>query len=345
MNPTIAVVGATGAVGQEMFRVLEERKFEFKDLIPFASERSRGKKLKLRDREFECRVLEPGCFKGVDIAFFDASDAVSSRWVPEAAESGAWAVDNSGAFRNADDLPLIVPEVNGALLDQLTARAQSLSPRQRIIAGPNCTTVQLVVALKPLSDRYGLKRVVVSTYQATSGAGAAASTELKEATRMAIDGGRMQPVLFAHPIAFNCIPQIGGFKDDGFTSEEHKIMTETRKIMGLPSLKIVATSVRVPTLSGHGESVFVELQKPCNAEEAREAMRGQPGLELQDDPSKSHYPMGLNSEHQDPVFVGRIRRDPSVDAGLSFWVVSDNLRKGAALNAVQIGERLLAGLT
>jgi aspartate-semialdehyde dehydrogenase len=283
--------------------------------------------------------MKPGCFKGVDIAFFDASDAVSKEWVPRASEEGAWVVDNSASYRMESDVPLVVPEVNGKLVEEKVKRGvKALSPRERIIAGPNCTTVQLVVALKPLADRFGLKRLVVSTYQSVSGAGTAAMEELETQTSAALNDELLPPKAFSHPIAFNCIPQIGGFKDDGYTSEEHKLMAETRKILGLPELRVSATAIRVPTLSCHGESVNVEFEKPVSVEAAREVLSKSPGIVIRDEPGKMVYPMGIEAAGKDPVYVGRLRKDPSVGNGLNFWVVSDNLRKGAALNAIQVGE-------
>lgn len=346
---SVAVVGATGAVGRELLAILEERRFPVRELIPFASSRSAGKTVVFRGMTFPCRVMESGCFRGVDIAYFDASDAVSKEWVPEAAESGAWVIDNSATFRMEQDVPLLVPEVNGALLEERARNWKNLPSRQRIVSGPNCSTVELVVALKPIRDRWGLKRVTVSTYQSTSGAGAAAMEELS-AQSMAVFSNK--PVIakaFAHRIAFNCIPQIGGFKEDGYTSEEQKIMQEARKILSLPDLRINATAVRVPTFSGHGESVNVECERPFSAEEVRDALRAQSGLVVQDEPARNVYPMNVTADGdpvegasgRDAIYVGRIRRDPSVENGLNFWIVSDNLRKGAALNAVQAGEVLL----
>ncbi|HUP56913.1 MAG TPA: aspartate-semialdehyde dehydrogenase [Bdellovibrionota bacterium] len=346
----IAVVGATGAVGREMFSVLQSRKFPVAELVPFASARSEGKALMFNDKSRLCKVMKPGCFEGIDIAFFDASDPVSKEWVPRATEEGAWAIDNSAAFRMESDVPLVVPEVNGHLVEERAKRGlKSLTPRERIIAGPNCTTVQLVVALKPLADRYGMKRLVISTYQSTSGAGTAAMDELSTQTVGMFNSKKIEPKAFTHQIAFNCIPQIGGFKDDGYTSEEHKLMAETRKILGLPDLAVSATAIRVPTFSCHGESVNIEFRKPVTAEEARALLSKSPGVIVQDEPEKSIYPMGFvhagdvveGATGKDAVYVGRIRRDPSVEHGLNLWVVSDNLRKGAALNAVQVGEIIL----
>lgn len=351
MKPSkkIGIVGATGAVGKELISILVSRKFPYEELRLFASARSEGKSVQISGKSYTFRALAPGCFDGLDIVFFDASDAVSKEWVPQAAEAGAWVVDNSATFRMDPDTLLIVPEVNGHLLEQrLKKSRQELSARERIISGPNCSTVQLVVALKPLLDRWGLKRVVVSSYQSTSGAGAAAMEELSLQIKGVFDQKPIAPKNFSHQIAFNCIPHIGGFKEDGYTSEEQKIIQESRKLLGIPELRITATAVRVPTLSCHGESVQVETEKPVSAHEAREVMSRQAGLIVLDDPKKNIYPMGFTSAGdpveaatgKDAVYVGRIRQDYSVENGINMWVVSDNLRKGAALNAIQIGELL-----
>lgn len=310
----VAVVGATGAVGRVLLEVLAERRFPVTELIPFASARSQGKPLDFMGRSYACRLLTAGCFQGVDIAFFDASDEVSRQWAPHAAENGAFVVDNSGAFRMDPQVPLVVPEINGHLVAKSGAR---------LIAGPNCSTVQLALALEPLRRKWGLKRVVVSTYQSVSGAGSAAVDRLREQRHDQL----------------TCIPQIGGFQADGYTSEERKIIEESRKILDLPDLRIDATAVRVPVVSCHGESVNVELDRACTAEEARQELRAMPGLEVLDEPLRAVYPTGLTGAGRDPVYVGRLRVDRSVPHGLTFWVLSDNLRKGAALNAVQIGER------
>jgi aspartate-semialdehyde dehydrogenase len=347
MNLKVAVVGATGAVGQQLLSILEKRGFPVSELVPFASARSEGKPVQYRGKSYPCRVMKPGCFQGVQIAYFDASDAVSKEWVPQAAEAGAWVVDNSATFRMEPDSLLLVPEVNGHLLHERLGR-KDLRPRERILTGPNCSTVQMVVALKPIRDRWGIKRVVVSTYQSTSGAGAAAMEELGTQIRDVMSGKPAQPKAFAHQIAFNCIPHIGGFKDDGYTSEEHKMIAESRKLLEMPNLRISATAVRVPTYSCHAESINVECEKPVDVASVREALRSQSGIILQDDPEKKIYPMGMPgngaveaASGRDAVYVGRIRKDPSLENGLNLWVVSDNLRKGAALNAVQIGEVIL----
>lgn len=337
----VAVVGATGAVGEELRRTLIARKFPVRELVAFASPRSEGRELSWGDASVRCQRLAPGCFSGVDFAFFDASDSVSREWVMSAAESGAWVIDNSAAYREDAEIPLGVPEVNRAAIE---AWVKGSGPRHRVIAGPNCTTAQLVVALKPIQDVWGLRRVVISTYQSVSGAGAAAMEELREQTRGSLDGKRAEAKVLAHPIAFNCIPQIGGFRPDGYTSEEDKLMRETRKILGLPELRITATAIRVPTLHCHAESVNVETERPFELSEVRQRLSAFSGLELRDDPANAAYPMGLLSRGGDTVAVGRLRRDSSLENGLNFWVVSDNLRKGAALNAVQLGEVILQAI-
>jgi aspartate-semialdehyde dehydrogenase len=347
----VAVVGATGAVGRELLSILEARQFPVRELLLFASPRSEGKGISWNEKNHRCRTLKPGCFEGVQIAFFDASDEVSKKWVPQAAEAGAWVVDNSGAFRLDEDIFLLVPEVNGDLLtSRLKSRpARELGIRERILAGPNCAAAPLVMALKPIRDQWGIKRVVVSTYQSTSGAGTAAMQELSTQTVGMFNQNPGTAKAFTHQIAFNCIPHIGSFKVDGNTSEEQKIIAETRKMLDLPGLKISATAVRVPTFSCHAESVNVECEKPFDLVMVRKALESQPGIILQDDPQKNIYPLGMafdddvveSATGRDAVYVGRVRQDTSVESGLNFWVVTDNLRKGAALNAVQLGEALL----
>lgn len=350
----VAVVGATGAVGKELLSILSDRRFPVRELVPFASAKSVGKSISWKEKSHRCRALQKGCFDGVQIAFFDASDAVSKEWVPQAVDAGAWVVDNSATFRLEDDVLLLVPEVNGELLESRlkSKSSREFSPRERILAGPNCSTVQMVVALKPIRDRWGIKRVVVSSYQSTSGAGAAAMQELSTQTVAMFNQNAVTSKTFAHQIAFNCIPHIGGFKEDGSTSEEQKMIFESRKLLGMPQLRVSATAVRVPTFSCHGESINIECEKPFEIEEIRDALAAQPGIILQDDPKKNIYPLGMTSDGdlveaatgRDAVYVGRVRKDPSVEFGLNIWVVSDNLRKGAALNAVQMGEALLKAL-
>lgn len=339
-DPVIAIVGATGAVGERLLSILEQRKFPMGGLKCFSTARSQGRELKCGKHVARAEILNENSFQGVDFAFFDASDEVSRKWVPLAIKSGAWVIDNSAAFRMESDVPLLVPEVNGDLLKSLVAGPKKL------VAGPNCSTVQLVTALKPLHDKFGLERVVVSTYQSVSGAGAAAITELKNGLTEVLKGNpHPAPSVFKHPIGLNVIPQIGSFQENGFTGEEQKMMDETRKIMGLPHLKIHASCVRVPTLFCHGETVAARFSKKLSVQEARQALMDAPGVEVIDDSSQFRYPTPLLGENRDPVYVGRLRRDMSCEnpeTGLSFWVVSDNLRKGAALNAVQIGESLFS---
>ena len=338
----IAVVGATGAVGTELLSILEKRRFPAAEIRLFASQRSKGKKLWFAGRETPCRVLDSGCFDGMQIVFFDASDEVSAGWVPAAAAAGAWVVDNSATFRLREDVPLIVPEVNARVLEKWFAENSA----DRIVSGPNCSTAQLVMALKPISDRWGLRRVVVSTYQSTSGAGKLAMQELVAQTGAHAAGKTIKPSVFPHQIAYNCIPRIGGLKEGGCTGEEQKMVQESRKLLGLAQLRITATAVRVPTLRCHGESVNIECERAFELDDVRRALGDFPGICLIDDLSQDLYPMGEpgassavdGAAGRDRVYVGRVRRDDSTDNGLNLWVVSDNLRKGAALNAVQIGE-------
>ncbi len=347
---SVAVVGATGAVGKQMLKILEQRQFPMGDLRLFASERSVGKKIHYQGRDFVCEVMKPGCFDGVDFAFFDASDAVSKEWVKQASDSGAWVIDNSATYRMDSDVLLTVPEVHEKEIQTLVKQAkQNKNWKSRVFAGPNCSTVQMVLPLKVLRDLFGLKRVIVSTYQATSGAGAAAMDELREQTRLVLDDKPAKSEIFSHRIAFNCIPHIGGFKDDGYTSEEHKLMAETKRILGMPDLAVTATAVRVPTFACHSESVYVECDREPDLAAFRKALSTHAGISLIDEPEKARYPLAEAfvgdavepGAGRDPVYVGRIRRDPQVKTGICFWVVSDNLRKGAALNAIQIGEAII----
>lgn len=349
-SPRVAIVGATGAVGEIALELLAERKFAFSSLKLFASERSKGRKLLVAGKEYACETLSSGCFSGCDIVFFDASDATSSDWVSEALKAGAWVIDNSSVNRMRDSVTLAVPEVNGHELEAQIRDALS-GKREKLIAGPNCSTAALVMSLAPIKREFGLKRVVVSTYQSVSGAGSKAVTELKQsaakmvATSDAISSQREYPdgVVFPHPIAFSVIPQIGSFAKEGelagFTSEEIKIREETRKILAMPRLAVFPTAIRVPTIRGHAGSVWVETERPVDLKRLREAVRGHAGLELRDDPFSKDYPVTRMADGTDPVFVGRYRLDPdSGENTLGFWFVSDNLRKGAALNGIQIAE-------
>lgn len=326
----VGVVGATGMVGQTFMKLLEERKFPIEELRPFASENSLGKKIELQGQFWPVQVLKEKCFDGLDLVFFSSGDDISKEWAPKAVASGAFAVDNSAAYRMDPNTVLIVPEVNGHLVNK--------SSKPQIIANPNCSTIQLVVALKPLADRFGLEEVRVSSYQSVSGAGQGGYDELMEQTRNHTQ--EPQAKTFQHPILFNAIPQIGSFNDDGFSSEEVKIMKETRKIMGLPDLKVSAFTVRIPALNAHSESVWVTLKEKVSREQIVKSMEGFEGLVVQDDPKKNIYPMARTASGQDPVYVGRIHRDPENPFLWLMWVVADNIRKGAALNGIQIAERI-----
>jgi aspartate-semialdehyde dehydrogenase len=322
----IAVLGATGAVGQTMLEVLAEREFPVDELTLLASERSAGRKVEWQGREYEVRAPEPGCFRGVDVALFSAGADRSREWGPRAAEEGAVVVDNSSAWRMDPEVPLVVPEVNAA-----AARERP----KGIIANPNCSTIQVVVALKPLLDAAGLKRLVMTTFQAVSGAGETG----REALREELAGAEPEHSPFARRIAGNAVPKIGDFDAEGWTAEERKMIHEPRKILGCPGLPIAPTCVRVPVDTGHSVEVMAELESELSVEEALRAMEGVRGLVVARDPAE--FPSPLEVAGRDEVFVGRVRADPDLPRIVHFWVVADNLRKGAATNAVQIGEALL----
>jgi aspartate-semialdehyde dehydrogenase len=328
----VAIVGASGAVGQEFLRVLDERNFPVDDLLLFGSSRSAGQKYTFRGKQIEVKLLQHNDdFKGVDIAFTSAGAGTSKEFAQTITKFGAVMIDNSSAFRMEEDIPLVVPEVNAE--DALTR------PRG-IIANPNCTTIQMVVALKAIEKLSHIKRVHVATYQAASGAGAAAMDELYEQYRQVLAGESVTVEKFAYQLAFNLIPQIDVFTDNGYTKEEMKMFNETRKIMH-SDIKVSATCVRVPALRSHSESLWVETEKPVSIEEARDAFANGDGLVLMDNPEKKEYPMPLFLAGKDPVYVGRIRKDLTDENGLSFWIVGDQIKKGAALNAVQIAEYLI----
>lgn len=338
-NPVVAVVGATGAVGREMLETLETRGFPLAEIRALASSRSAGETLEFADQEITVEELTKDSFEGVDIALFSAGGDISREYGPIAAKAGAVVIDNSSAFRMDKDVPLVVPEVNApALREALKARGD----KGLIIANPNCSTIQLVVALKPISDAVGLERVVVSTYQSVSGAGQKGMDELWEQTMGIFNQSEVAPKHFPHQIAFNCIPQIDVFTDNGYTKEEIKVILESRKIMGLPNLRITATAVRVPTFTCHGESVNIQTSKKLSAAAAKELLRSSPGVILYDEPGEKRYPLGAELAGTDATYVGRIREDESIENGLNMWIVADNLRKGAALNAVQIAEIVIA---
>lgn len=325
----VAVVGATGMVGRKFLQVLEERKLPVSEYFLFASARSAGKQLPFMGKTYTVRELTDDVFQdlGIDIALFSAGGETSRHFAPIVAASGAVVIDNSSCWRMDPDVPLVVPEVNPDAIPGYKNKG--------IIANPNCSTIQAMVVLKPLADAYGLKRVVYSTYQAVSGAGQKGYMDL-------VNGLKGEaPQKFPHPIAGNCLPHIDVFLDTGYTKEEQKMIDETRKILSLPELRVTATTVRVPVYHGHSESINVEFARPFELDELRAVLEKAPGLIVRDDPKHNVYPMAIEAADTDPVYVGRIRRDFSVDSGVNLWCVADNIRKGAATNAVQIAEELI----
>jgi aspartate-semialdehyde dehydrogenase len=329
----VAVAGATGAVGQQMLACLEERKFPVGELVPLASERSLGKTVTFQGREIPVQVLDKDSFAGVEIALFSAGGGTSKEYAPIAAQAGAVVVDNSSAWRMDPDVPLVVPEVNPQDIAQYT--------KTGIIANPNCSTIQMVMVLKPLHDAARLKRVVVSTYQAVSGTGQKAVEELAAQVRALFNQQEVVKKVYPHRIAFNIFPHIDVFLENGYTKEEMKMVNETQKIMGDPSIRVTATTARVPVFYGHSESINIETVKKLTPEEARKILAKAPGVKVVDNPTKNEYPMPLDAAGTDLTLVGRIREDFSIDNGLNLWVVADNIRKGAATNAVQIAEILI----
>ena len=330
-NPVVAVCGATGAVGQEMLKVLAQRDFPAKEVIALASAKSAGKKVPFADGELTIREMTPESFEGVDIALSALKNPVAMEYRPHIVGAGAVMIDNSSAFRMTEGVPLVVPEVN----------ADAIATHEGLIANPNCSTIQMVVALKALNDIAHIKRVVVSTYQAASGGGQAAMAELYDQTRGFLDDKPFEPHAFAHQIAFNCIPHIDVFLDDDSTKEEWKMVVETKKIFGDDTIQVAPTCVRVPVLRCHAESINVEFDAPVSVEQAKAAFEAAPTITLMDDPAHNVYPMPGLLQGTDDTYVGRVRKDPTVENGIAFWCVADQIRKGAALNAVQIAERLL----
>ena len=328
----VAVAGATGAVGRTMISVLEERSFPVRSLKLLASERSVGTRLEFRGEKIAVEKLTAESFRGVEFALFSAGGSRSEEFAPFAVSSGAVVIDNSNAFRMRPDVPLVVPEVN----------PHAAKKHQGIIANPNCSTIQMVVALKPLHDQARIRRIVVSTYQSVSGAGQKAINELLDQARSLLKGDPLEKKVFPHPIIFNCLPHIDVFDDQGYTKEETKMIKETQKIMEDESIAVTATTVRVPVVYGHSESVNIETERKLTASEAREILRRAPGVVVVDDPRQNCYPLALDAAGTDPVYVGRIREDYSIPNGLNLWVVADNLRKGAATNAIQIAELLIS---
>ncbi len=330
---TVAIAGATGMVGQEMIRILEERDFPVKELRLLASERSAGTELNFRGEKLKVGALSEETFDGVDIGLFSPGSSVSAVYAPKAAEAGCIVIDNTSYFRMDPDVPLVVPEVNSHAIGDYRKKG--------IIANPNCSTIQLVLVLKPIHDAAGVRRVVVSTYQAVSGAGKEAVEELSQQVRDLFNLREVEVKVFPKRIAFNCIPQIDVFLEDGYTKEEAKMMNETKKIMEDDSILVSATTVRVPVFNCHCESVNIETERKLTPQEVREILSEAPGVVVMDDPSKGVYPTPLDASERDEVFVGRIREDRTIPNGINLWIVADNIRKGAALNAVQIAEILI----
>ena len=330
----VAVVGATGAVGSTILGIMRERSFPADEVVPFASERSAGRTIDWGEQNLTVVALSDEAIQGFDLALFSAGSGISEEWGPKFAAAGATVVDNSSYWRMQEDVPLVVAEVN----------PEDLASHKGIVANPNCSTMQMVVALKPILDAVGIERLVVSTYQAVSGTGQRAVEELHDQTRAVLEATDVPPAqIYPHQIAFNAIPQVESFKDgDDYTTEERKMMAETRKILGRDDIAISATCVRIPVYTGHSEAVNVQTREPLSPERCRELLAGAPGVQVLDDPGDAIYPLAIDVAGNDDVLVGRIRRDPSHDHCLNLWVVGDNLRKGAALNAVQLAELLVA---
>jgi aspartate-semialdehyde dehydrogenase len=324
----VAIVGATGMVGQEFIKVLGQRNFPMNSLHLYASDRSAGRKLTINQKEVEVKETTPQSFDGIDIALFSAGSEISQHFSPIAAQAGAVVIDNSSAFRMDPEVPLVVPEIN----------AEDIKEHKGIIANPNCSTIQLVVALYPLHQANPIKRLIVDTYQSVSGTGTAALEELSEQARQVLEGRSIVPHVYPHQIAFNVLPEIDLFMDNGYSKEEWKVVEESRKIMHANEIAISATCARVPIFIGHSEAVHIEFSEPMSPDTARRLLAEAPGVKVLDDPNISLYPQPWSVAGSDEVFVGRIRKDSSHDCGLVMWVVADNLRKGAALNAVQIAE-------
>ena len=327
----VAVCGATGAVGREMLKTLAERHFPCASITALASSRSAGTRVPFGDDEITVKEMTKDSFKGIDIAIFSAGGSVSTEFAPHAVASGCVVVDNSSAWRMDDRCPLVVPEVN----------PDDLEKHNGIIANPNCSTIQMLVALKPLHDAAKIKRIIVTTMQAVSGTGKKGIDELETQVRRLFNMQDVEPKAYPHQIAFNCLPHIDVFLPNGYTKEEEKMIKETKKILGDQSIKVTATTVRVPVLNSHSESINVEFNKPCTLEGVKEALAAQPGVVIVDDVANNKYPMPIDATGHDEVYVGRIRIDDTVDSGVNLWVVADNIRKGAASNAVQIAQYMI----
>jgi aspartate-semialdehyde dehydrogenase len=327
----VAVLGATGMVGKEMMKVLEERKFPVNKFIPLASTRTAGTKVTFKGKKYTVEVAKPESFEGVDIGLFSAGAKISEMLAPEAVKRGTVVIDNTSFYRMDPNVPLVVPEVN----------AYDLKWHKGIIANPNCSTAQLLMAIKPIHDVAKIKRIVVSTYQSTSGWGKEAVEELFTQTKAVLAGKKVQVKILPKQIAFNVIPQIDSFTSNGYTKEEMKMVNETKKIMGDPSIQVTATTVRVPVVIGHSESVNIETERKISAKQVREILAKFPTVKVMDDPEKGIYPTPVDCVGKDETFVGRIREDISIPNGIEMWIVSDNLRRGAATNAVIIAEKMI----
>jgi aspartate-semialdehyde dehydrogenase len=327
----VAVVGATGAVGREMIEILEERKFPVSELVPLASERSEGERIEFHGKKMMVRRLTKDAFAGVDIALFSAGAERSLEFAPAAVKSGAVVIDNSSAFRMDPTVPLVIPEVN----------AHAIAGHAGIIANPNCSTIGMVVPLKPIHDAVKIRRIVVTTFQSVSGTGKDAIDELANQTVALLNFRDIETKVYPHQIAFNCLPHIDSFLENGYSKEEMKMVNETKKIMEDDSIRVTATTVRVPVFRCHSESVNIETERNISANEVRALLSGAPGIIVYDDPTKNLYPLAIDVAGKDEIYVGRIRVDESIPNGINMWVVSDNLRKGAALNAVQIAEHVI----
>jgi aspartate-semialdehyde dehydrogenase len=327
----VAVVGATGAVGNEMIKILEERNFPVRTLRLFASSKSVGRKLEFKEEEIPVEELKEDSFKGIEIGLFSPGASVSKRFAPIAVKEGVVVIDNTSAFRMDPEVPLVVPEVN----------PQTALRHRGLIANPNCSTIQMVVALKPIHDRAKIKRIVVSTYQSVSGTGKKGMDELLEQTKALLNFREIVCKVYPHQIAFNCLPHIDEFLEDGYSKEEWKMINETKKIMEDDSIRVTATTVRVPVFHCHSESVNIETEKKLTAREVRDILSKAPGVVVYDNPKQREYPLAIDVAGRDEVYVGRIREDKTIPNGLNMWIVADNLRKGAALNAIQIAELLI----
>ncbi|MHC4663488.1 MAG: aspartate-semialdehyde dehydrogenase [Planctomycetota bacterium] len=327
----VAIAGATGAVGQEFLDILEKRNFPVGNLLPLASERSVGKTVKFKGEDFPVKVLSHDSFEGIDIAFFSAGSSRSKEFAPSAVKAGALVVDNSSAFRMDPEIPLVVPEVN----------PEDALKHSGIIANPNCSTIQMIVAVAPVHRAFGVKKIICATYQAVSGTGKAAMVELESQTRDIMDAKEPRIEVYPHQIAFNALPHVDFFHGDGFTNEEHKMSRETHKMLHDDSIRISTTCVRVPVMRAHSEAIWLELAGPSSVADVRSVLENAPGIIMVDEPEENRYPLAIDASGRDEVFIGRLRKDTAFENGIAMWVVADQLLKGAALNTVQIAELVI----